>query len=466
MNKKVYKNMLFALISQGTGILLSICTALILPKFLGLTEYAYWQLFIFYSTYINLLHFGISDGIYLRIGGQDYNKIDKKIIGSQFKVLFIIQTILAIGILIFSYFTQTDPNRMYVMINLCIYMLIFNSVVYIGFVFQAVNETRIYSISIMIDKLIFIVFLTVMLLLGYRDYKLFIVAYNISALIALIYVANKGKELLFQTFSGLKNTFREMYINVQVGAKLMLSAVASNFIVGSSRLVVDRYMGINEFGKLSFSFSIINFLLAFIRQVSMVLFPALRQQGKEYLGKFFDKISVSLDLIMPIVLLGYYPISIFFGMWLPKYNESIYYLKYLLPIVIFDGKAQLLFYTFMKVFREEEKLLKINVVCVIASALSSLLIIKYTSNILYVVFVLMIIICLRSIYMESFLRKKYFTSNHNIFDLTILVALFLAISSYFDTVKGILAYMLVYCIYLFIKRKEIKSIFKKIKSRY
>ena len=44
----------------------SVVSILVLPKLLSLESFGYYQLFIFFANYVELLHFGLSDGIYLR----------------------------------------------------------------------------------------------------------------------------------------------------------------------------------------------------------------------------------------------------------------------------------------------------------------------------------------------------------------------------------------------------------------
>ena len=39
-------NLAYAIVAQGIGLLSSVLTSLVLPKFLGVDDYAYWQLFL------------------------------------------------------------------------------------------------------------------------------------------------------------------------------------------------------------------------------------------------------------------------------------------------------------------------------------------------------------------------------------------------------------------------------------
>ena len=76
--KKLLENFSVAIISQGVGFILSAITALIVPKVLGITEYGYWQLFIFYTSYTGFFHLGLNDGFYLLKSGQTRNSLDER----------------------------------------------------------------------------------------------------------------------------------------------------------------------------------------------------------------------------------------------------------------------------------------------------------------------------------------------------------------------------------------------------
>ena len=73
---KFLSNLKFAFTAQLVSLTLSILLSLVAPKILGVEMYSFWQLFIFYTTYVNIFHFGISDGLYLRLGGKKYKSLN------------------------------------------------------------------------------------------------------------------------------------------------------------------------------------------------------------------------------------------------------------------------------------------------------------------------------------------------------------------------------------------------------
>ena len=59
MNVSFKKNVLSAFGAQGVFLASKFVTVLILPRFLPVGEYAYWQLFLFYASYAEYAHIGI-----------------------------------------------------------------------------------------------------------------------------------------------------------------------------------------------------------------------------------------------------------------------------------------------------------------------------------------------------------------------------------------------------------------------
>jgi hypothetical protein len=70
------KNVFYALGAQVISLTASILVSFIVPKLIDVSNYAFWQLFLFYVTYINISRLGYIDGLYLRLGGKKYDELD------------------------------------------------------------------------------------------------------------------------------------------------------------------------------------------------------------------------------------------------------------------------------------------------------------------------------------------------------------------------------------------------------
>ena len=111
---KFLKNLMAAFLAQGISLLTSVCMSFVLPKFLGIMQYGYWQLFIFYTSYVGFFHFGFNDGLYLRIGGKQLEELDSDEIGTQFKLFLIMELVISISAIFISSIYFTNPERRFI----------------------------------------------------------------------------------------------------------------------------------------------------------------------------------------------------------------------------------------------------------------------------------------------------------------------------------------------------------------
>lgn len=449
-------NLQYAFTAQAVSLILSILMSLVAPKVLGVEMYSYWQLFMFYSVYVNLFHFGISDGIYLRIGGGRYESLDYRLIGSQFYLAMTWQTAIAVMVAFAGYFWTDDLDRSFVIMCIAFYMLAENGNAFFGMIFQAVNDTKKFSISVIIDKVLFIGYAAVLVAQRATSYRPFIVGYVAAKYCSLVFIAILGKSILVQRPYGIGKIFGEVKTNIGAGMPLMLAAFASNFIIGAARMVVDRAWGITQFGKFSFSISITGFFLMFVRQVSMVLFPAIKRESEEKLKPLFYTIKSGLNILLPIVLLAYYPGAWILGLWLPQYKESLVYLGLLLPLIVFDSKTQMLFITYLKAFREERKILYINVMSVALSLVFSVIGAYWVKNISFITIALVFVTAIRSIMMELYISKHYFSDVRwkDILSELANVSAFILITLGSNRLLAFAEYLICCVVYLIINRQR------------
>ena len=76
MNRLVIKNFIYAFGAQLVSLTASLILTFIAPALLGVEQFAYWQLFLTYVTYVNISRLGLNDGLYLRLGGKKYEELD------------------------------------------------------------------------------------------------------------------------------------------------------------------------------------------------------------------------------------------------------------------------------------------------------------------------------------------------------------------------------------------------------
>lgn len=408
MNRKsILRNMGVAFASQGVGLCLSFVMGLLVPKVLGVEGYGYWQLFILYSSYAGLFQFGISDGVYLLNGGKHRDELDLPVLHSQFALMVGTQWVLGVSVVVASFAIDSGPERHFVLMATICYVLVSNISGYLGYIFQAVNETALYSLSVILDKVTFLVPLLLLVAFGNSDFRVYIVVYSISKIIAMVFCIYHGREVLLCRGVGFPRGIRALAESARVGIKLMIANLAGQLVIGIVRILVDSCFGIAEFSQISFSFSLVNFFLTFVSQASMVLFPALRRSKAHELRSFFENARQGMAIVLLGVYLLVFPMKGVFLAWLPKYAKSIEMLPLLLPICLFDGKADIVGATFYKVLRWEGRLLAVNVMTVTISAVMGLCGAYIFGSVRLTVISAVVAIVARSIVMERELAGHF-----------------------------------------------------------
>lgn len=365
--KAIAKNASVAFLAQGVSMCVSILTTLLVPKVLGLEEYGYWQLFIFYSTYVGFCHLGLNDGVYLVHGGETREEIDKRSVNSQMLVGAAFQLAVAAVVLGLLSTAEMDGRRTFILACVAMFMVLKNMALYLGFVFQSMNETKLYSVSCMLERFCFLAPLATLLLFQVRTFEGYVLSYLFSTAVQLLFCFWFARDFLRSGVESPIAAVREAIMSVRVGVKLMLANIASQLVLGIARFVIDASWGIETFGKLSLALSMVNFFLSFVSQASMVLFPALRQGGATDQRRFYRAARDGMSLLFPLIYLAYFPIKAFLEAWLPAYVDSIPYFILLLPVCVFDSRMNISCTTLFKVRREEGTLFVINLVSVLLS---------------------------------------------------------------------------------------------------
>lgn len=458
MKKSIVKNLSFAFLAQSASLLLNVIMSLIVPKILDPSQYGYWQLFIFYSNYVGFFHFGLNDGIYLKLGGENYSEVNKKILKSQLVFSIITQSIMAVIISISAVSLCSESERMFILIISSIFMVINNATLYIGYVFQATNITRLYSISVIIEKVIILLSVLIFIIFNKTTFYLYVAIYLLAKVISFLYCAIKAWDIITAKSLSIRLTIIEAFDNIKVGLPLMLSNIASSLILGNGRYFIERKWGIVTFGKVSFALSMTNFFLMFIYQIGMVIFPILRNLEKSKLKNFYKLALSILDLFFPLILVLFVPVKLLCSMWLPQYKESLYYLALLMPVCLFDGKIQMLYNPMFKSLRKERLLLKLNVVTTILSLTINFVGITIFNSLEIVIIGMTISIIFRSVLAELYMAR-YLNIGFKLEDLYIIAysLIFMRVSNNFSDIAIILILILVYLIYLVCNKRKISS---------
>lgn len=460
----LFKNLFAAFVSQGVALICSVITTLAVPKVMGVHEFGYWQYFIFLTSYVSLFQFGVNDGIYLSNGGSTREEIDKAVIKSELFLTITIQSLIAFVIVACSLCFASGSDKLEIILASAVFMVVSNATFLLGYVFQAMNETRLFSHSIVVDRLVYLVPLCLCIFFYITSYYIYIIFYIVARCSALAYCMVHAKDFLSAGFVGLRKAFSIMIRDMKLGLVLSFANICSMMILGIARFLIEARWGIEVFGEISLSLSLINFILLFITQLSMVLFPALRQADETALPQLFSKIRDGALILLPTCFLLYFPVRLFILFWLPQYTTSLKYFVFMMPIVLFEAMADMVYVTFLKVRCEPKKLLLINSLSLLCSVICCSFSCFILNNVYLVIVSAVVGLAIRAYLGDFFLSRDYQSSNFRIIASSIVyVACFTVINFVLSPLLACLVSIVVLFVYLISNRSTFLPLWLRIK---
>lgn len=463
--RSILSNFSVALGAQGVSTLVGLLTSLIVPKLLGVADFGYWQLFIFYTTYLALFTLGLNDGVYLIEGGKQRDETNKKQLASQFWVECGYQCVFAAIIVVVACSDIFGEDRSFVILMTAVYLLLNNCSNFFGYLFQAMNESKLYSISTIINCTCFLVPLLIMLITGDSDFKHYIFFYTIARGASLAFSLWKGRDFLSAGLVNIALALRLSRKSIRVGSKLLLSTTAGTLILGIARFMVDANWGIEEFSIVSLAVSITSFVMTLVSQASMVLFPALRQAEEDEAVNFYLAASNGLDVLLPLTYALYAPVAAILTWWLPQYEASFTLFALLMPLCIFNSRMGVVGNTFLWVLRKEARLLAINMAALAISALFAVVGTYCFHSIVVVFGGAVLAVILRCLYTEWYVGREFKVQKLNSMVGSIVMTICFVVATSLLTLWTAWGVMLVVCsMYCAVNRKRLKWTLRLLKS--
>lgn len=466
MNKRmILQNMSVAFLAQGVSLFISILQTLLVPKLLGVEQYGYWQLYIFYVSYTGFFHLGLSSGVYLTTGGQTRDEMDKSAIKSQMIFGATYQTGMAIVIVTLSQFMDVGPERTFVIVMTAIYLVLQNLATFMMNELQCMNETKKSSYSTIVERIAFLVPLLVFLVMRVRIFEPYVFAFTVSTIVQLAYCAWHLRDFWAAPFLGMRKAAQMGWASIKIGFPMMLANIASMLILGIGRFFIDAAWGIETFGRLSLALSLVSFFLAFVSQASMVLFPSLRQARKDEVQSFYRAARNAMGLLFPAIYALYFPLAWILSMWLPEYASSFVYLIMLLPICVFDSKMNITGVTFYNVLRKERRMLAVNIVAAASCLVLTLISVYLMQSVFAVMISMTIVIAARSIYSENYMNHILHVEASKIWICElVLTTEFIVISFTLSTPAAFCIYVGSYLLSMALFHRDLTETLKKLKA--
>lgn len=458
------KSVSYSFSSNILSMLISVVVTLVIPKLISVEQYGYYQLYIFYTGYVGMSYFGWCDGMYLREGGQYYDKIDKPMHCTQFWLLGFFETAFYGILFVCALYVLNDDERYFVIACVCVAAVGMCLRWFITFLLQATARIKEYAIVTVTERILYVLVAVPLVLMGYRGFRLLVVTDVIAKYISLLIGVFFCRDMVFSKLLPIKGVLYEIWMNVSAGVKLMVASLCSMLVIGVIRFGVERRWDISTFSKVSLTLSLLNMVMAAISAIAVVIYPLLRRTTEQLMPKVYTIMRV---ILMSIILGGitlYYPARKILSIWLPQYEESLQYATITLPICIFESKMSLLVSTYYKALRREALLMMCNVATLALSVVCALVSILVLDSVIAALFSILIAILFRSVISETLLTRYIHICVAKDIFIEIMMAAAFIICNWFFGFAGMVVYAGCYAVYLFLKRQDITNALNFIKS--
>lgn len=460
--KRFAKNVIFSICAQIISMAVSFILTLIVPRFIDQYQYSYWQMYVLYVGYVGVLHFGLLDGLVLRYSKFDYEELDKARLRSQFIILLIFTSVLTVTGITVSLLVLGAPYK-------TIFLLVFigivtkNIVTYSSYMFQITNRISKYVILIIAQRLAYGIIVVILLALRVNNFYWYCIADLCGDVIGIAIGAIFNRGLFLGSIIPLKETFKELKLNIFSGIILMTANWSAMLMIGSAKMIIQWHWDELLFGQVSFAFSVSNIFLVFVTAISVVLFPSLQRTDPEKLPSMYKSIRDILSPLLFFLMIFYFVGCWILDMWLPKYSDSLVYLGVLLPIIIFSSKVSLLTNNYLKVYRKEKLMLLVNVISIAVGialfALCAYVFDNLMALLACVVFVIMLNSVLSEICVLKTIRVKIVKE---FFMEAVMTVGFILCASLLSLWIGLAVYAGLFAIYCAVNYKSLIALFKRI----
>lgn len=343
---------------------------LIIPKYLSTSDYGYWQLFLLYTTYIGVLHFGFLDGILVRWAGKDLEDIREEI-PLTFRFILIEQSII-VGILVII-IDLIDVTPKEIAFAVLANAIIVNMLTFFLFIAQATRRFRLVTTANIGRGLLFIIFTLFIFINGYFSYFSLILATMIAEIIIIFLFVFHTRDCLFYHSTNRKSLVQYGRENIGVGIFVLLGNLTAVIFATIDRLTVGSFFSITQFAVYTFSMTMCGLATIFLQAVAQVFFPYLSGSSTETRTKAYGLLKPTLIIFWASVLIAYFPFSYWIRHYLPHYSNSLPLMAILLCTVGFSAQINILHANFFKVNRKERAYFVISGMSLIGAGILNLL---------------------------------------------------------------------------------------------
>lgn len=454
--KQFLRNIIGAVGANMVRLLISVVLTLLLPKLMGQEEYSYWQLYLFYTTYLAYSSLGWCEGFTLKYGGAHYDQLNKPLIIGQLWLLFGYELLFFGGVWLVITLAGIEQTK-YVLLLLACASSVFDIVRYmVQSVLHTVNCIQEYVRVVLLERLLFAVLAAMAMLLGFDSALVLILSEIGGRFLSMLYSFGVIRDMVFTRPAPAKALVREARSEISIGCKLLWALLASQLVIGIIRFAIEQKWGVLVFGQISLIISLSNMVVTCVSAIGVVIFPMIKRMQPEQMARIYAPVRTLMSAAIWSMMLFFAPCKWLLTRWLPQYAETLNYLALLLPLCLYESRTAMLTTTYLKAYREERSILKVNVATVVLSVAAAVLTVFAAESLTLAV------MCISLLCMVKAYLSEYYVCKHLRYPLvrellveSCLMALFMLSGWFCGYLTALLIYAAGCAVYLLLERSQL-----------
>lgn len=310
------KHIIKVLFSNGIVAAVGLLSSLFLPKILSLDEYAVYQTFYLFLTYITVLHLGFPTGMVVKYAGKKYLEIDKKQYKSELTVVSCILVFFAFVWAIVAILTR-DSLQLLVAAMIIPYCFMASYITLL----QSWGEFTQYAVShAILSALPLALPIIIYVFTGFASAKLCIGIYISIYTVVLIFYLIKNIAFL-RNVKRAKLLSQENWRIEKMGFSFLIGNYISLLLHSIDKQFVKWFYDDAKFAFYSFAITLQITMNMFITAVAQPLLPYMARENLS--REKYTQIKRLLLILGSSGGLFYYVCEVVVRFLIPNYAESI-----------------------------------------------------------------------------------------------------------------------------------------------
>lgn len=452
------KNIIGAVGANMIRLMISVMLTLLLPKLLGPEQYSYWQLYLFYGTFLAYSSLGWCEGVTLKYGGSDYHELDKPLLIGQIWMLMAYE-LLFFGILWMITSVMEIQRIKHMLLLLACASAVFDIIRYmVQSILHTVNRIQDYVRIVLLERLLFGAIAGAVLLLGFDSALALILSEMIARMLSMLYGFWVVRDMVCTRPANVREILAEAGSEISIGCKLLWAMLASQLVIGIIRFAIEQKWGVLQFGQISLTISLSNMIVTCVAAIGVVIFPMIKRMSEDQMERIYTPTRTLISVGIWGVMLFFVPFKWILSCWLPQYAGALEYLVLLFPLCLYESRTAMLTTTYLKAYREEKNILKVNAAAVVLSGVAAVLAVFVAENLTLAVLAISLL-CMVKAYMTEFYvcRHLYFPLWRELLIESAMMALFMLSGWYGSYLTAMVLYAAGYILYLVLERNLVKA---------